>query len=179
VNLFAISGSLRADSSNTRLLRALAILAPDTVAVSLYDGLDGLPHFNPDLDIEPAPPPVAEFRAQLQAADVIVISSPEYAHGVPGTLKNALDWVVSSGEFVKKPVALMNASQRATHAYESLAETLRTMSAAIIPEASVTIPLLGVKLESEKIAAHPEFSRLLRGAQEAIERHSTPVPVRS
>ena len=91
MNLLAISGSLRADSSNTRLLRALAILAPDAVAVSLYDGLGSLPHFNPDLDIEPAPPPVAAFRAQLQAADAIVISSPEYATALPAPLK--MPWI--------------------------------------------------------------------------------------
>jgi chromate reductase, NAD(P)H dehydrogenase (quinone) len=75
------------------------------VEIILYDGVSRLPHFSPDLDGENAPAPVADWRAQLKTSDGVLISSPEYAHGVPGSLKNALDWVVGSGEFVEKPVA--------------------------------------------------------------------------
>ena len=112
VRLLAISGSLRAASSNTAILRAMAEPTPNGVEVILYRGLAGLPHFNPDLDDDGVPPAVADFRAQLRAADGASISSQEYAHGVPGAFKNGLDWVVASGEFVDKPVALINASDR-------------------------------------------------------------------
>src|SRR5690349_21363282 len=105
MRILAISGSLREGSSNTAVLQAAAALAPLGVEIILYDGLGRLPHFNPDLDGENAVAPVAEWRARLQSADGVLISSPEYAHGVPGSLKNALDWVVGSGEFVNKPVA--------------------------------------------------------------------------
>src|SRR6185369_7524480 len=117
VRVLAISGSLRRASSNSALIEAVARLSLDTADVSIYRELETLPPFNPDLEGGPAPAPVARFRAALQECDAVLISSPEYAHGVPGVLKNALDWVVGSGEFVDKPVALINTSARATHAW--------------------------------------------------------------
>ncbi|MEO0375776.1 MAG: NAD(P)H-dependent oxidoreductase [Cyanobacteria bacterium P01_A01_bin.17] len=161
IKLLAISGSLRQTSSNTTLLRALKLLASEDVVIDIYAGLDQLPHFNPELeDVECAA--VADYCNQLQQADGLVISSPEYAHGVPGVLKNALDWVVGSGELVGKPVALLNASPRATHALASLHETLTVMMAKIVEEASITIPLMGAKLDAAELAAHPDFSAALQ-----------------
>src|SRR2546430_802254 len=107
--MLGISGSLRAVSSNTSVLQAIAAVAPAGVAITVYDRLADLPPFNPDLDREGDAPPaiVLDLRARIGAADALVISSPEYAHGVPGVLKNALDWLVSSLEFPGKPVALI------------------------------------------------------------------------
>ena len=158
MKILAISGSLRHSSSNTQLLQALALLAPAGTTITLFTELAQFPHFNPDLDQEPAPHAVAAFRNQLGWADAVVISTPEYAHGVPGSLKNALDWIVSSGEFVEKSVCLINASQQATHAYESLAETLKVMLAVLVPDGFVTVPVQGRKLTAAEIAANPEFS---------------------
>jgi chromate reductase, NAD(P)H dehydrogenase (quinone) len=175
MQILAISGSLRGASSNTSLMQAATIVAPEGVRVVIYNGLDTLPYFNPDLDGEGAIPPatVAELRRQVEEADGVLISSPEYAHGVPGVLKNGLDWLVSSGETVGKHVALVNASPRATHAQESLAETLSTMAAIIVPQASIAVPLSGRKLDASGIASDPEISALLRSAiatlVEAIE----------
>jgi len=100
--------------------------------LDVYRGLGELPHFNQDLDIEPAPPAVAEWRSRLRNAQAILISSPEYAHGVPGSLKNALDWIVSSGEFMDKPVALFNPSQLSFHGQASLKGTLTVMMARVV-----------------------------------------------
>jgi len=77
----------------------------------VYDGIGNLPHFNPELDKEPAhkepvPPAVSDFRSQLNSSAGVVISTPEYANGIPGALKNALDWLVASGELYEKPIAL-------------------------------------------------------------------------
>lgn len=115
-----------------------------------------------------------DFRAQLQAADGVLISSPEYAHGVPGVMKNALDWVVGSGEFLNKPVALLNASPRSTYAQTSLTETLTVMTARLIAEASVSIPLPGKKLDEAGIVSDPEISSILRSAIEAFARAIKP-----
>lgn len=93
MQILAISGSLRAVSSNTAVLRAAAMLAPTGVNITIYSGLGDLPHFNPDIDVDPAPLAVASFREQLKESDGVLISSPEYAHGVPGSMKNALDWL--------------------------------------------------------------------------------------
>lgn len=168
VRLLAISGSLRADSSNSSLIRAVASLASETVAVRIYTGLGELPFFNPDLDIDPGPPAVAHFRETLKTADAVLISSPEYAHGVPGVLKNALDWLVGSGELIGKPVALVNAAPRATHAYLSLAEILSTMTARIVREASITVPVSGRLKNEHEICADPLVAQALRNALEAL-----------
>ena len=133
MRVLAIPGSLRATSSNAALLRAASSVAPPGTEVALYDGLGALPHFSPDLDVEPIPPPVAALRAQVGAADALAISSPEYAHGMPGSLKNALDWLVSALEPIGKPVLLISASPGgAAHAHGQLLEVLRTMSMQVI-----------------------------------------------
>ena len=168
MRLLTISGSLRAASSNTAVLQAAAKLAPAGVAIELYRQLGDLPHFNPDFDNERVPAIVAEFRALIGAVDGILISCPEYARGVPGTLKNALDWLVGSFEFPNKFVALINVSPRATYAQASLTTTLETMSARIVAEACVTLPLLGTSLDAEEIVANAELAGPLRKAISAF-----------
>lgn len=170
--VLAISGSLRAASYNTAVLRAAELLAPDGVQVSLLAGLAELPHFNPDLDGEDATPParVAALRRAVAEADGLMICSPEYAHGVPGSLKNALDWLVSAPEAVGKPVALINASPRSWHAHASLFETLRTMSLNVLTRASVVLPLGDRNADAEAIAADAELAAVLRGSLAILVR---------
>jgi NAD(P)H-dependent FMN reductase len=165
MQIVAISGSLRAGSSNTALLRAMIALAPGGVHIDLWEGLGDLAQFNPDLDEVGTPQPVLDFRAVLRAADGVLISSPEYAHGVPGSMKNALDWVVGSGELVGKPVALINASSRSMFAHAQLIETLTTMNWRVIREASITLPL-AAKLNDPAILA------MLREALEVFVREA-------
>jgi chromate reductase len=166
VRLLAISGSLRARSSNTELLRAAQLVAEPSWTFDYYDGLTALPHFNPDLDAEGGvlPDPVRDLRARVAAADALLVSSPEYAHGVPGSLKNALDWLVSDADLVGKPVALLNASARSTFAHPQLTETLKTMSTNVLAEASVVVPLDGRRLDAAGIAADPALAQLIRAA---------------
>ncbi|HEV7668360.1 MAG TPA: NADPH-dependent FMN reductase [Thermoanaerobaculia bacterium] len=163
VRLLAISGSLRAKSSNGSLLLAARALAPEGMEVVLYGGLGELPLFNPDLDEDPGPPAVVDLRERIRSADGVVISSPEYAHSVPGAMKNALDWLVGSGELVEKPVALWNASPTSTFAHAALLEILGVMSARLLPEASIAVPLRRGMDESE-IAADPEIAEPIRKA---------------
>jgi NAD(P)H-dependent FMN reductase len=169
MQLLALSGSLRSNSSNTELLRAAAALAPDDVEIELYGGIDKLPHFNPDLE-GALPPSVVDIRARVAAAAGLLISCPEYAHGVPGSFKNVLDWLVGGPEFVDKPVALLNASPRSSYAQESLAETIRTMSGRIITKASVALPLLGRRLDVNGIVSDSETATTLRDAIAAFAR---------
>jgi NAD(P)H-dependent FMN reductase len=169
-SILAISGSLRAQSSNTELLRAAALVAPPSVRVTLFGGLATLPHFNPDLDGDGAnvPASVRAFREDIERADALLICSPEYAHGVPGVLKNALDWLVSGHEIPFKPIGLLNASSRSTHAYASLAETLRTMSTVLVTEAALTLPLDGRRLNASAIAHTRELAEPLGLAVAAL-----------
>lgn len=161
MRILAISGSLRASSSNTSLLQAAVAVAPEGIQLHLYSGLADLPHFNPDYDNDAVAISVVHWRMALRAADGIIFSTPEYAHGVPGVLKNALDWVVGSGELADKPVTLFNASSRGTYAQASLSETLTVMAADFALESCVTMPLLGASLSSSKIAADPEMANFL------------------
>jgi chromate reductase, NAD(P)H dehydrogenase (quinone) len=167
MKFLAISGSLRRVSSNTALLRATAALAPEGIEVVFYDGLGGLPHFNPDLE-ENEPSAVTAFRELVREADGLVISSPEYAHGVPGVLKNALDWLVGGSEFVGKPVVLFNATPPAAYAQASLAETVTIMSGRLVPEAYVEVNLRGKNLDESAIVAHPEISASVRAGLTAF-----------
>jgi chromate reductase len=174
-NVLAISGSLRAHSSNTEVLRACVLLAPSEIDIRIYEGLSALPHFNPDLDVEGAtlPGPVENFRFEIRRADALLISSPEYAHGVPGSLKNALDWLVSAPEMVFKPIGVLNTSSRSAHAYASLVETLRTMSTEIVADASPLLSLTRSMANAELIAANPEIAARLRIALGALALAAT------
>ena len=170
MKILTISGSLRARSSNTELLRAAQLVADPSWTFDHYDGLASLPHFNPDHDFEGATPPepVRDLRARIAAADALLISSPEYAHGVPGSLKNALDWMVSDAAMLGKPIVLLNASARSTFAHPQLAETLRTMSTELVTEASLVVPLDGRRLDAAGIAADPALAPQLRTALDAL-----------
>ncbi len=164
----AVSGSLRAASSNSRVIAALTHLAPPGVEISIYGGLNDLPHFNPDLDGDVPPAAVADLRRRIGEADGLILCSPEYAHGVAGVMKNALDWLVPSLEFPQKPVCLINASPRAHHALDHIRETLTTMSARIVDAACVAVPMLGRDLTPDEIAADAELGPILKGALETF-----------
>lgn len=134
-----------------------------------YEGLAGLPHFNPDHDEDgvPVPPPVADLRSRAIAAEGWIICSPEYAHGVPGSLKNALDWLVSCPELPGKPVLLLNASAAGGNfAQAALAETLSTMSFQVLDE-SLTAPFLSRKLQ-EGSELDPAAAQFLRRSLDAL-----------
>ena len=167
MNVLAISGSLRAASINAALLRAMQRLAPDHIRITLAQGLGELPLFNPDLEAH-VPAGVNAFRADVVVADALLIASPEYAHGVSGTIKNALDWLVSFEPFVGKPVAVLNAASRAHHADESLREILKTMSAFIVEPASIVVPLTGATLRDDDMVASPVVAHALRESLGAL-----------
>lgn len=167
MKVLAISGSLRVASINSALLRAAARLSAPNMEVRLFRNVGELPLFNPDLEPK-MPPQVSAFHAEVAASDALLIASPEYAHGVTGTIKNALDWLVSFEPFIHKPVAVLNASPRAYHADAALRETLRTMSAAIVEEASISISLLGAHLTEDGMVQSPTISRAIRNSLLAL-----------
>ena len=145
VQILLISGSLRSASTNTALLRTAAAVAPEGVTTVMYDGLDRLPHYNPDDDVEPLDPAVADLRAGIGAADAVLFSTPEYAGALPGSFKNVLDWSVGGGEIYGKPVAWINASAYgptgAADAHDSLRKVLGYTGSDIVEAACVSIPI--------------------------------------
>ncbi|MBS1545446.1 MAG: NAD(P)H-dependent oxidoreductase [Bacteroidetes bacterium] len=134
----AIPGSTKEDSTHLRLLKVIQLDFHD-VTFDIYTGISNLPHFNPDHDRDTPHESVRSFREKLRSAEAILICTPEYAMGVPGTLKNALDWTVSSAEFYEKPVALITASTVGEKGHRALMETLLIMGSKIAPDAHTII----------------------------------------
>ncbi len=153
MKILAISGSLRVSSANTAILRAMVELAPSNLQISIYDGLNNLPHFNPEIDGDLLLDAVEDWRDRIQSADGVIFSTPEYAHGVPGVLKNGLDWIVSSGEFMHKPTVVISASPSpdgGSKANASLVQTLKVMMAKIVAEA-LCISAASAKLNGDRV----------------------------
>lgn len=177
MRVLALSGSLRAASSNSTVLRLAARIAPASVRIEIFGGLNELPFFNPDLDRElddPAlPAAVRELRSAIAASDALLISSPEYAHGVSGMMKNAFDWLVGGPEMVGKPVALINTSPHATHAIAALAETLRTITVRLVDDACLAIALPR-HVDEHALAADAAVTGPLREALNQLERAVEP-----
>lgn len=159
MKILALTGSLRKASHNTAAIGALKKLAPNHIEITIGD-IGSLPLFNPDREDDHIPA-LEELGALLDDASGVIISSPEYAHGISGPMKNALDWLVGREEFPFKPIMLINTSPRASHAQEALKEVLKTMSGNLINSSHVSIPLLGSKLDVDGIVSHVEISNTL------------------
>ena len=165
IDILALSGSLRAASTNSALLAALQRHAPPDCRVTVYGGLGGLPIFNPDDEGERTPPDARALIDAVMASDGVIVSSPEYAHGVPGGLKNALDWLVSRDAAVGKPAMLVHASPRSLISRAALGEIMRTMSFDLYDGLELEIALLGKKPpEIASILAEPSNIVQMRNA---------------
>jgi len=162
IKILAISGSLRTNSANTNILRTLASTASENIDVILYDGLADLPHFNPVLDDENFSEPVKKFRQLLSSVNGVIICTPEYAFGVPGSLKNALDWTVSSGEFTNKPVAIITASLGGEKGHAALLQIFTALSSRIADGAALLIPFIRTKLNEKGDVSDPDTLQSIR-----------------
>lgn len=147
--ILAISGSTRLNSTNLNVIQAFIGLTKEIFKVEIFNGIAELPHFNPDLDNEHVSTFVTDFRKLITEADGVLICTPEYAMGVPGTLKNAIDWTVSSSEFNKKPTALITASTMGEKGHASLLETLKIIDSTISNETQLLIPLAKTKINAK------------------------------
>lgn len=146
IKIIGISGSLRANSSATNVLNHVATLMPANVEFNIYHGLGKLPHFD---DSDNVPAEVEGFRQLIAQSDGVFICTPEYAFGVPGSLKNALDWTVSSGEFTYKPVALITAASVGKNAHAALLLTLSALTAKVSEDATLVISFIRSKLNEK------------------------------
>lgn len=149
--IIAISGSTRQNSVNLSLINAIVELTSDKLDINIFQRVSDIPHFNQDLDTSDPPEKVTDFRRQLKEADGILICTPEYAMGVPGSLKNAIDWTVSSMEFSHKPVALITASSVGQKGHLSLMETLKVIESDIPESSQLVISFVKTKVKDNKI----------------------------
>ena len=144
--IFALCGSTKAASTNLLYISAVTKILGSGYEVTTLSSISDLPHFNPDLDNEHPPVQVEELRKNISRADGILICTPEYAMGVPGSLKNALDWTVSSSSFSKKPVLALVASSQGEKAHQSLIDILNVIEAKVH---SLLIPFAKTKINVE------------------------------
>ncbi|KAA2243649.1 NAD(P)H-dependent oxidoreductase [Chitinophaga agrisoli] len=163
--VLAISGSTRKNSTNLQLVKAFAAMADGHLEVEIFNELDTLPHFNPDLDDKP-PAIIKSFRKKVQQADGVLICSPEYVFSLPGSLKNALEWMVSTTFFSGKPVALITAAARGLKAHESLQLIMKTIEASFTDDTVLLIQ--GIQ---GKITPDGEFKDAK--AQQQLEKLTT------
>ncbi len=148
MTILGVCGSLQRQSANLALLHAAVAAAPPNVKVVVFDGLGDLPHFNPDIDASGAPESVWRWRRALAESDAVLVASPEYGFSLPGSLKNAIDWVIGSGELEGKVVAItaaVPAPERGRRGLQALRDTLAAVRATIVG--------------GEPIAKGPDFER--------------------
>lgn len=172
ITILAISGSLRKISSNTTILQSIGKLLPQHVSYQLYEKLEDIPAFNPEKDIEPGIASVIDFRQQVKQADGVIICTPEYAFGVPGALKNALDWTVSSAEFNEKPVIAISASPLPTggdKALTSLLLTLKALGTKMDEHSSLSIPVISHKIKNGELMDEATVHALKRLMEHVLE----------
>jgi chromate reductase len=142
-NVLAIIGSPSKNSSNLRLVQKMAVFTQDDLEITIFDHLSQLPHFNPELSIADTPQVIVDFRDAIQRADGIIICTPEYIFSIPGSLKNAIEWCVSTTVFSKKPIGLITASASGEKGHEELQLIMRTVEAVFNDQ--TTLLIKGIK----------------------------------
>lgn len=147
--MVAICGSTSQQSVNRSLIEAIINLCDERFEISIYNSIGGLPQFNPEDDVQNVAKEVFNFRELLDNADGIIICTPEYAHGVPGTLKNAIDWTISSGQFPNKPTMLITAATDGKFGHKALLETLSAIEAKNIANLQLVINFAKTKISMD------------------------------
>lgn len=173
--ILAISGSTRSNSINQSILKAIARRYPESLAVELYEELSLLPHFNPDLDKQAVAQTVANLRTRIAQADGVLICTPEYVFSLPGALKNALEWTVSTPVFYNKPVALITASGLGEKAHESLLLIMQTLQAKIGIHSTMLIQGASSKVSKQGEITDPDtmkdIERLMDSFMETMQEN--------
>lgn len=170
-HILVLNGSTRAKSTNGLFIEAIIRMAGERARFTILPSIADLPHFNPDLDVDPAPPAVAHFRDLLRRSDGLLICTPEYAMGVPGSLKNALDWTVSSADLRQKPIMLVTASLSGEKAQASLLETLVVLEGVITPATTALVQFARTKVDAEANIIDPRARVDISEALEAFLAH--------
>lgn len=168
MRIACLCGSLRGGSTNMRLLRAFREHAPQGFEIDIVEDLGELPIFNPDIE-GTRYPQVEALASAVGACDGLLIAAPEYAHGIPGGLKNALDWLVSRFEIPGKTVMLAHASTRSETSRAHLREVLKTMSCRLYPGPEFEIHLIGKsQAEMESVLGSVAVAERIRATLSAF-----------
>ena len=173
MRVLAISGSLRAESNNTGLLRALREEAPEGVEIEIWNGLKGIPAYDADEDLVPGPDAVEAFRLTVREADAVFFATPEYNSSVPGAMKNALDWAsrpIATNVFRNKPVAVISSSAGAFGGVWAAAELRKVLGAmgSRVTDAELSVGHAHEKFGDDGRLADDDVRQGLRDALETL-----------
>ena len=168
MKVLIIPGSLREDSSSFHIIKAIQSSLPSSVESAIYKGIGTLPHFNDS--VSPSPE-VVQFREQIKTSAGVIIVTPEYAFGIPGSLKNALDWTVGSADFMDKPVALITASSQGQKGHAAMLLVLQAISANVVDDASMVISFIRAKLDEHGAVKDRETKEALTKAMNVFAKH--------
>lgn len=168
--IFAVSGSTRSQSTNIKLLKYIADLTSNIYEFILFEDLAEIPHFNPDLDTDNPPKQIIDFRNHIVEADGIIICTPEYVFSMPGSLKNALEWLVSTTLFLDKPTGLITASAQGEKGHEQLKLIMQSIGAQFNDETQLLISGIRAKMDSEGNLVHEETKEKLTVFLQAFEK---------
>ena len=157
INILGINGSIRTNSSSHAVINQVIKHFPIHTQFTLFERLADIPAFDGS---ETDPEPVADFKVQIKEAHGIVICTPEYAHGVPGALKNALDWTVGTGDFLNKPVALITASSQGEKGHEAMQHILLALAAKLYPSTTLLISSIRAKVKEGRIIDAPTIDSI-------------------
>ncbi|WJS96893.1 NAD(P)H-dependent oxidoreductase [Flavobacterium johnsoniae] len=171
IKIIAISGSTRKDSSNFKILQYISSQFRSEFELEIFEDLDKLPHFNPDLDIDNAPKEIVALRNKINDAQGVVICTPEYVFSLPESLKNALEWFVSTTIFSNKKVGLVTASASGDMAHEQLLLIMKTLGADFDSNTQLLIQGVRGKIDSEGKIIDSETAISLQNFVKKFENH--------
>ncbi|WP_345951803.1 NAD(P)H-dependent oxidoreductase [Mucilaginibacter sp. PAMB04274] len=171
MKILALCGSLRPESSNMGILKTIQTWLPDGVQYEIYDNIGLLPHFDPTFNHEDVPGEVVRFRRLIANADGVIICTPEYVFGLPGSLKNALDWTASSGEFNEKPVAIITASSSGENAHASLKIIMNVLTSHVPDTSTLLISYIRTKINSQSQITDAETIDKLHSVLQSFLQH--------
>lgn len=167
--ILLVGGSLRSGSVNAAVLKTASTLLPPNTRAVLYTAMGQLPHFNPDDDRDPLPAAASDLRHQLDAADAVLFSTPEYAGSLPGSFKNLLDWTVGGGIY-DKPVGWINASAHggALGAHDTLRVVLGFTGSDVVAGACVQIAVPRDVVNADGLIEEPQIREGIAAALRAL-----------
>lgn len=165
--ILAISGSTRTDSSNEKLIRYITEISKDLFTITTYD-ISTLPYFNQDLDNSEVPESVIDFRKAIENSDGILICTPEYVFSIPGILKNAIEWTVSTVVFSDRPTAIITASSSGIKAHESLILVMQTVGVKMPEASALLIQSIKSKTNAEGQVVDPSTLKQLKGLIQSL-----------
>ena len=166
--ILGILGSTKANSSNERLLRKIGDLMQESIELTVFNQITEFPHFNPDINDTRVAPVIASFRQQIAEADGVLICTPEYVFSIPGSLKNALEWTVSTVVFTDKPLGIITAAASGEKGHDQLQLIMRTLGAYFNEDTSLVISSIKGKINDQGEITHAETLKRLEGFTEAF-----------